>query len=246
MRLGSAGRFNARSVGAGVAALCVAALSWGVMTASPASARATASMSLSPAHGSGSTTFSALFRVSGTAVNCFGGQVDFAWDGQPISAAPLDQASCTATAVMQVPLGAQARQHKVKSSLTGGSGTATASATFTGDQVTPPSSSSSATQPSSSSSSSPTSPTSPVWSNTITPTTPWNPPPFAPQQLPSTSGPCDTHGPHATASANDVMVIPAYAAGAHAAATGSTLVSEPLAGRLPIVAGGPPAVTPPR
>jgi hypothetical protein len=138
---------------------------------------------------------------------------------------------------MQVPLGAQPGAHKVKGTLTGGSAAASGSATFTVDQgpQSPTGSSPATTQ------------FTPLpYTNTTTTPTKWNPPAYAPQQLPTAAVTCDTSGNHATAPSGDVLVIPAYAAGAHSPAAGSTVVAEPMAGRLPIASVGPTAMTPPR
>lgn len=251
MRLGGTVRgetgsrsISMRALATAAAVVCTATVSWSVLAASPAfAARASATLQLSPSRGAGNATFAATFKVNGANNQCPGGQVDFAFDSQPVATAAIDPFSCTASAAMQVPLGAPPGAHKVKGTLTGGSTSASASATFTVDQGPPTQPSSSNTQPSSSAA---TTPTVPTWSNTITPTTPWNPPPFAPQQLNTSFGPCDTQGAHAKNPAGDVLVVPSYAAGAHPAAVGSTLVNEPLTGSLPIASVGPAGMLPPR
>jgi len=228
-------RHRARSIVAGVAGGCLATLTVGVLAASPAAARGSASLALSPNHGSASAVFTASFHVNapGGPGACLGGQVSFTFDNQPVGSAGLDQ-TCTASASIQVPLGATPGPHRIHAAASGGpSGSANANFTVDGAPTNPTSS----TPPSSS---------LPSFGNTTTSVTAWTAPPFTSQAIPTTTGPCDNTGPHATAADKGFLMIPAYSAGAHPANTGSKLVVEPAPGQLPIRSVGPDGMVPPQ
>lgn len=242
-------RHGARSIVAGVAGACALGLAWGLIAAPPAAAaRGSVNVGVSPGHGGPQTVFTATAHMTAnTPGGCVGGQADFAFDNQPVGSAPLDQ-GCTASVQIQVPLGTPPGVHKVRGTVSGAAGSASGSANFTVDAAPVTSSKS---QPSSSattsgtSSSSSSSPPPPSWSNSTTPVKPWTAPPFARQPIPTSFGPCDTSGPHATAPDKSFIMVPAYAAGAHPANTGSTLITEPSPGALPITSVGPAGMVPP-
>ncbi|WP_344658170.1 hypothetical protein [Catenulispora subtropica] len=233
-------RRGARSIVTGVAGACALGLAWGVAAASPAlAARGSGSMVLSPSHGNAQTVFTATFHLSGNngPGACVGAQVDFAFDNQPVGSAPMD-GSCSASAQMQVPLGATPGGHKVRGTVSGGTA-ASANATFTVDGGPSPTS----TTPTSTTSSTKSAP--PSWANSTTPYIPWTAPAFRSQAIPTSTGPCDTSGPHAPAADKGFLMIPAYSAGDHPKNTGSTLISEPASGALPITSVGPAGMVPP-
>ncbi|WP_344670924.1 hypothetical protein [Catenulispora yoronensis] len=233
-------RRGARSIVGGVAGACAVGLVLGVAAATPAqAARGSGSVSLSPNHGSAQSVFTATFHLNGNAAPgaCLGAVVQFAFDNQPVGSAPLD-GSCSASSSMQVPLGASPGAHKVRGTASGAT-SATATANFTVDPA-PGSSTSPPSSPSTSTRQAP-----PSWSNSTTPVTPWTAPPFAAQAIPTSTGPCDTSGPHAPAPDKGFLMIPAYSAGAHPKVPGSTLITEPASGALPIVTVGPAGMVPP-
>ncbi|NUP51984.1 MAG: hypothetical protein HOW97_32390 [Catenulispora sp.] len=204
-------------------------------------------MVLSPTHGGAQTIFIATFHLttSGGPGACLGSQVQFAFDSQPVGSAPLD-ASCSASAQMQVPLGATPGVHKVRGSVSGGATSASGTANFTVDNgTTPPPSTGPSTPATSATTSTSTSSAPPSWSNSTTPYVPWTAPPFVSQAIPTSTGPCDTSGPHAPAADKGFLLVPAYSAGAHPKTTGSTLITEPASGALPITALGPAGMVPP-
>src|SRR2546423_1712223 len=241
-------RHGARSIVAGVAGACALGLVWGLIAAPPAAAaRGSANVSVSPNHGGPQAVFTAtLHLTTNTPGGCQGGQADFAFDSQPVGSAPLDQ-SCSATAQIQVPLGAAPGAHKVRGTVNSPAGSASGSANFTVDatHTTSSPSSSTATTSTSSTSSPSFSTPPPSWSNSTTPVAPWTAPPFKSQPIPTSFGPCDTSGPHAPAPDKSFLMVPAYSAGAHPANTGSTLITEPSTGALPITAVGPAGMVPP-
>lgn len=235
---------SARSVVAGVAGACLVSVAMGVLAATPAQARGSASLTLGPNSGAPNTPLTASFHlnVSGGPTACVGGSVDFAFDSTPLGSAGLDQ-SCTATLSVAVPGGAGPGPHKVRAVSAGAAQNASATATFTVTAGPPTATTPGATPPT------PVTPTtggSPSWSNSTTPYPGWTAPPYASQVIPTSTGPCDTAGPHAAAADKSFLQIPAYSAGAHPANTGSTVITEPAAGALPILSVGPAGMVPPQ
>ncbi|MEY9934913.1 type VI protein secretion system component Hcp [Catenulispora sp. GP43] len=214
----------------------------GVLAATPAQARGSASLTLGPNSGAPNTPFTASFHVnaSGGPGACLGGSVTFTFDATPVGSAGLDQ-TCTATATLAVPAAAGPGAHKIHATASGAPQNASASATFT---VTAGAPTSTATTPGV-----PTTPTdngSPSWSNSTTPYPGWTAPPFASQVIPTSTGPCDTSGAHAAAPDKAFLQIPAYSVGAHAPNNGSKAVTEPATGALPILSVGPAGMIPPQ
>jgi type VI protein secretion system component Hcp len=239
-------RRGARSIVAGVAGACAAGLLWSVVAAPGAfAARGSGSLVLSPTHGGPQTVFTATFRMTGNGGPgaCLGAQVGFTFDNQPVGSAPLD-ASCSASAQIQVPLGAAPGAHRVHAAVSGGA-SAGGTSTFTVDNgATTPSTTTATTAPTTTTTTS-TSSAPPSWSNSTTPYPGWTAPPFASQPIPTSTGPCDTSGQHATAPDKGFLLIPAYSAGAHPKSAGSTLITEPASGALPITGLGPAGMVPP-
>lgn len=230
---------RARSVVAGVAGTCLVAVAMGVLAATPAQARGSASLTLGPNNGAPNTPFTASFHlnVPGGPNACLGGSVTFTFDSTPVGSAGLDQA-CNASAQMAVPGGATPGGHKVRGTASGAAQNASAAATFTVTGGPPTTPSSGATPPGSSAPQS--------WQNSTTPYPGWTAPPFASQVIPTSTGLCGTAGPHAAAPDKGFLQIPAYSVGIHPANTGSKIITEPAAGALPILSVGPGAMVPPQ
>jgi hypothetical protein len=213
----------------------------GVLAATPAQARGSASLTLGPNNGAPNTPFTASFHLNapGGANACLGGSVTFTFDSTPLGSAGLDQ-GCNASVQMAVPGGATPGAHKVHGTAGGAAQNASATATFT---VTggPPSTPSSGATTSTPNNSAPQS-----WQNSTTPYPGWTAPPFVSQVIPTSTGPCATTGPHAAAPDKGFLQIPAYSVGAHPANTGSKVITEPAAGALPILSVGPTAMIPPQ
>ena len=234
---------RARSVVAGVAGTCLITAAMGVLAATPAQARGSASLTLGPNNGAPNTPFTASFHMNaaGGPAGCAGGSVTFTFDNTPVGSAGLDQ-TCTATTTLAVPATAGAGAHKVRATSAGAPQNASATANFT---VTAGAPTNTATTPGA-----PTTPStdagSPSWSNSTTPYPGWTAPPFASQVVPTSTGPCDTSGPHAAAPDKAFLQIPAYSVGAHAPNTGSKVVAEPATGALPILSVGPAGMIPPQ
>ena len=246
MRLASADGNSVRRLGAAALALGMGALSWSMYAAGPAAAAGgRGSLSLSPNNGPADTTFTATFHLSGTA-NC-AGAVQFSFDGAPVSSAGIG-GDCSASASIQVPLGASGGAHRVRAV----DGIIAAAATFTvdGGGGQPPTN---PQPPASNTGQNPgqqkTTTTSLLinyWNNNKTPTTPWTAPPFAAKPASGvTPGPCDTTGPHAPSADKSFLSIPAYSVGASTADPGGS-VSEPTVGALPILSVGPQSMLPPQ
>ena len=214
----------------------------GVLAATPAQARGSASLTLGPNNGAPNTPFTASFHlnVPGGPNACLGGSVTFTFDSTPLGAAGLDQA-CNASVQMAVPGGAAPGAHKVRGTAGGAAQNASATATFTVTGGPPSTAVFRAPRPRRAATSAP-----PSWQNSTTPYPGWTAPPFASQVIPTSTGPCDTAGPHAAAPDKGFLQIPAYSVGAHPANTGSKVITEPAAGALPILSVGPTGMIPPQ
>ncbi|ACU69746.1 hypothetical protein Caci_0811 [Catenulispora acidiphila DSM 44928] len=226
---------SARSVVAGVAGTCLVTVAMGVLAATPAQARGSATLTLGPNNGAPGSSFTASFHMSapGGPNACLGATVTFTFDATALGTAGLDQ-SCAATVSLPVPPAATNGAHKVKAVASGGaSATANATFTVTGSTATPTTTAPTKTAP-------------PSWSNSTTPYPGWTAPPFASQVIPTSTGPCDTSGPHATAPDKAFLQIPAYSVGAHPANNGSKVIVEPATGALPLVSVGPGGMIPPQ
>lgn len=233
---------RARSVVAGVAGTCLITAAMGVLAATPAQARGSATLTLGPNNGAPNTPFTASFHMnaSGGPGAC-AGSVTFTFDNAPVGSAGLDQ-TCTATTELAVPATAGAGAHRVRATSSGGPQNASAAANFT---VTAGAPTTTATTPGAPTTP-PTASAPPSWSNSTTPYPGWTAPPFAGQVVPTSTGLCDTSGPHAAAPDKAFLQIPAYSVGAHAPNTGSKVVTEPAAGALPILSVGPAGMVPPQ
>ena len=239
---------GARSVGAAVAGTCLVTVATAVLAATPAQARGSATLSLGPNSGAPNSPFTASFHLttSGGPNACLGGSVVFMFDATPVGSAGLDQ-TCTATATLAVPATAGPGPHRVRATASGAAQNASAAATFTVSAGPPTTSSTAATTPSGTTPTTPpTSTEPPSWSNSTTPYPGWTAPPYASQVIPTSTGPCGTTGPHAPAPDKGFLQIPAYSVGAHPANSGSTVVTEPAAGALPILSVGPAGMIPPQ
>lgn len=227
---------------AGVAGTCLVAVAVGVLAATPAQARGSASLTLGPNNGAPNTPFTASFHlnVPGGPSACLGGQVTFIFDATPLGSGQLDQ-TCNAAVQMAVPGGVNPGAHKVHATVTGAAQNASATATFTVTGGPPTTPSSGATTTTTAATSAP-----PSWQNSTTPYPGWTAPPFASQVIPTSTGPCDTAGPHAAAPDKGFLQVPAYSVGAHPANTGSKVITEPANGALPILSVGPAAMVPPQ
>jgi hypothetical protein len=242
---------GARSVVVGVAGACLVTAAVGVLAATPAqAARTSASLTLGPNSGAPTTQFTASFHMNarGGLTACLGGQVTFNFDAVPAGSGALDQ-TCTATATLTVPPTANAGPHTVMAAASGAAQSASANATFTvtaGQPSTPSTPGAPSTPTAPTTPATPTSSASPSWSNSTTPYPGWTAPPFASQVVPTSIGLCDTQNPHATAAGKGFLQIPAYSVGAHPANNGSTVITEPAAGSLPILSVGPNGMIPPQ
>ena len=240
---------SARSVFAGVAGTCLVTVAVGVLAAAPAQARGSGSLTLGPNSGAPNTPFTASFHmnVSGGPNACLGGSVDFVFDTTPLGSAGLDQTG-TATVQVAVPAGAVPGAHRIRATANGAAQSASATATFTvtagAPTTTPAGPSTTPTSGAPTTTSSESAP--PSWSNSTTPYPGWTAPPFVSQVIPTSTGPCDTAGPHATAPDKSFLQIPAYSVGAHPPNKGSTSITEPASGALPILSVGPVGMIPPQ
>lgn len=234
---------SARSVVAGVAGACLVSVAMGVLAATPAQARGSASLVLGPTGGAPNSPFTASFHlnVSGGSNACAGGSVAFSFDSTPVGSAGLDQ-SCSATVALTVPGSAGPGPHKIRAVSNGAAQNASATATFTVSAGP----STATTSPTGATPTTPTQSASPSWSNSTTPYPGWTAPPYASQVIPTSTGPCGTAGQHAAAADKGFLQIPAYSAGAHPASTGSKVITEPAAGALPILSVGPSGMVPPQ
>ncbi|MBS2551489.1 Ig-like domain repeat protein [Catenulispora sp. NL8] len=237
------GQRGKRSVVAGVAGACLATVALGVVAAAPAqAAHASASLTLGPNSGVADSPFSATFHMNarGGPAACLGGQVTFTFDATPLGSAMLDQ-TCTATTALAVPAPAGPGPHTIHATASGAAQNASANATFTVTGAPPATTGSTPGAPPAT----PTSSGSPSWSNSTTPYPGWTAPPYVSQAIPTSTGPCDTSGPHATAPNKIFLQIPAYSVGTHPATSGPTGIPEPAAGSLPILSVGPAGMIPP-
>ena len=239
---------GARSVVAGVAGACLVTAAAGVLAATPAqAARTSASLTLGPNNGAPNTQFTASFHMNSRngPAGCVGGQVTFNFDAVPAGSGALDQA-CTATATITVPPTANPGPHTVMAAASGAAQSASANATFTVTAGLPTTSSTTGAPTTPTTPATPTSTAPPSWSNSTTPYPGWTAPPFASQVVPTSIGNCDTQSQHATAAGKGFLQIPAYSVGAHPANNGSTVITEPAAGSLPILSVGPDGMIPPQ
>jgi type VI protein secretion system component Hcp len=201
-------------------------------------------VSLAPNSGAPNSPFTASFHmnVSGGPNGCAGGSVDFTFDATPLGSAGLDQ-TCTATITVAVPAPANPGAHRIHAQSNGAPQNASGNATFTvtaGAPTTTPG------QTPPTGATTPTDSGSPSWSNATTPYPGWTAPPYASQVIPTSSELCTASGPHAAAADKAFLQIPAYSVGAHPANTGSTVITEPASGALPILSVGPSGMVPPQ